>query len=89
MGASRGPAGTGYSGVLQTATPVAKQVHSQLEASREIAADLKRQADLMKKLELFLKGFKRTLHGAWVVGATAMFGRVVLGSCCKLLSAMN
>lgn len=53
----------GAPNVLRTAAPLAEHVQSQLDASREVTADLKRQMELMKKLEIFLKGFRRALQG--------------------------
>ncbi|OEH80111.1 hypothetical protein cyc_03385 [Cyclospora cayetanensis] len=52
---------TGLASVLRAAVPAYGKAQCQLEVSQEICRDLRRQADLVKRLELFLKGYKKTL----------------------------
>ncbi|KAL8269513.1 hypothetical protein Esti_006556 [Eimeria stiedai] len=48
--------------VLRRAIPVADLVQMQLDASSQVAADFRRQAELTKSLEVFLKGLRHTLQ---------------------------
>lgn len=53
----------GTSNGIGMATPMAELGQAQLQARREVSADFRRQKDLIKSLEAFLRGFKRALQG--------------------------